>query len=321
MRQYFVQRLILSVPAVLAVITIVFLAGHARPDFAEQRAAQGASNAGDYSAAVNAVRRQLGTDRPIWKQYLTYVGDVARGDLGRSFLTQHSVSSELKKRLGPSIELGILQILIALLIGVPIGVISAVRQDSPLDYGLRVFAVLGLAVPSFFLSTLILLFSTKVLGWTPPLVPTAYREIWEDPSANLKMLANPAIAGGMAEAAIITRLLRSQLLEVLRQDFVRTAWAKGLPEGRVVMRHALRNALIPVVTILGLLIGTVVSADVVLESLFTIPGVGQFTVLSMKQNDYPVVQGFVLIVALVLVMTNLVVDLTYAWLDPRIRYS
>ena len=249
------------------------------------------------------------------------MADVARGDLGTSFITQHPVTSELRKRLAPSIELGLLQITVAVLIALPIGIISAVRQDSLPDYGLRVFAVLGLAIPSFYLGTLLLLFSVKVLGWTPPLVNTAYREIWDDPIANLKMMALPALAGGLGEAAIIMRLLRSQLLEVLRQDYVRTAYAKGLKERNVVVTHALRNALIPVVTILGLLIGAVVGADVVLETLFEIPGAGQFTVLSLKQNDFPVVQGFVLIIALVLVMTNLIVDVTYAWLDPRIRFE
>ena len=321
MSQYLLQRLFLNVPVIILVISIVFLMGRARPDFAEQRAAQGLSNAGDYQQALQAVRHQLGTDKPLWKQYGYYMADVARGDLGTSFITQKPVVTELKSRLAPSIELGLLQILIAVTIAVPIGVISAVRQDSIPDYVLRVFAVLGLAIPSFYLGTLLLLFSVKVLGWTPPLVNTAYREIWEDPVANLKMMALPALAGGLGEAAIIMRLLRSQLLEVLRQDYVRTAWAKGLQERNVVITHALRNALIPVVTIIGLLIGAVVGADVVLETLFEIPGAGQFTVLSLKQNDFPVVQGFVLIIALVLVMTNLVVDVMYAWLDPRIRFG
>ncbi len=321
MRHYVLQRLLLNVPAIFLVITIVFLAGHARPDFAEQRAAQGLSSTKDYEAALKAVRHQLGTDKPLWNQYLVYIRDVLHGDFGRSFLTGHTVTSELGSRLIPSIELGLLQITIAILISVPIGVISAVRQDSLLDYVLRVFAVIGLAIPSFYLATLLLLFSTKMAGWTPPLISTAYRQIWDDPAANLKMMLLPALAGGLTEAAVIMRLLRSELLEVLRQDYVRTAWSKGLRERAVVMHHALRNALIPVVTIIGLLVGAVVGADVVLESLFSIPGAGQFIVISMRQNDFPVVQGFVLIIAIVLVMTNLVVDLSYGWLDPRIRYG
>lgn len=321
MQRYIIQRLLLNIPVILMVITLVFLAGHARPDFAENALAGGnTSSSADYEAALAAVRRQLGTDKPLWKQYVLYIRDVAQGDLGSSFLTKRSVSSELRGRIAPSIELGLLQIMIAVTISVPIGVISAIRQDTWLDYVLRVFAITGLAVPSFFMATLLLLLSQK-LGWTPPLINTAYREIWQDPVANLKMMLLPALAGGFAEAAIIMRFLRSQLLEVLRQDYVRTAMAKGLRERSVVIRHALRNALIPVVTILGLLVGAAVGADVVLESLFSIPGVGQFSVISMKQNDFPIVQGFVLVVAVVLVVTNLVVDLAYAWLDPRIRYA
>jgi peptide/nickel transport system permease protein len=320
-RQYIVQRLLLNIPVILIVITLVFFASHIRPDFAEQRAAQGQSSTQDYDAAIKAIRHQLGTDKPLWQQYVTYVGEVSRGDFGTSFITGHSVTAELRDRLPASVELGALQILIALVIAVPIGIISAVRQDTWMDYFLRTVTVLGVAVPSFYLGTLLLLFFTKLLGWTPPLVPTAYREIWESPVENLKMLFLPALAGGFAEAAIIMRLLRSELLEVLRQDYVRTAWSKGLRERAVVMRHALRNALAPVITILGVLIGALFGGNVVLESLFSVPGAGQFVVISLNQNDFPVVQGVVLIIAVALVLTNLVVDLAYAWLDPRIRYA
>jgi len=321
MRQYILQRMLLNIPVILIVVTLVFFTSHIRPDFAEQRAAQGQSSSKDYDQAIKAIRHQLGTDKPLWRQYVSYVADVGRGDFGTSFITGHSVTSELKSRLPASIELGALQILLALVIAVPIGVLSAIRQDTWTDYVLRVVTVLGVAVPSFYLGTLILLFFTKILGWTPPLVPTAYRELWENPVENLKMMFLPALAGGFAEAAVIMRLLRSELLEVLRQDYVRTAWAKGLRERVVVMRHALRNALAPVITILGVLIGVLFGGNVVLESLFSVPGAGQFIVMSLNQNDFPVVQGVVLIIAVALVLTNLVVDLAYAWLDPRIRYS
>jgi peptide/nickel transport system permease protein len=321
MRQYILQRMLLNIPVILIVVTLVFFTSHIRPDFAEQRAAQGQSSSKDYDQAIKAIRHQLGTDKPLWRQYVSYVADVGRGDFGTSFITGHSVTSELKSRLPASIELGALQILLALVIAVPIGVLSAIRQDTWTDYVLRVVTVLGVAVPSFYLGTLILLFFTKILGWTPPLVPTAYRELWENPVENLKMMFLPALAGGFAEAAVIMRLLRSELLEVLRQDYVRTAWAKGLRERVVVMRHALRNALAPVITILGVLIGVLFGGNVVLESLFSVPGAGQFIVISLNQNDFPVVQGVVLIIAVALVFTNLVVDLAYAWLDPRIRYS
>jgi peptide/nickel transport system permease protein len=321
MRQYILQRLILNVPVILIVVTLVFFTSHVRPDYAEQRAAQGQSSTKDYQEAIQAIRHQLGTDEPLWRQYVNYLGDVAHGDFGTSFITGHSVTSELTGRLPASMELGLLQIMIAMVIAVPIGVISAVRQDTWADYLLRLVAVIGLAIPSFYLGTLLLLFVTKLLGWTPPLITTAYREIWEDPVTNLKMMLLPALAGGFAEAAVIMRLLRSELLEVLRQDYVRTAWSKGLRERAVVMHHALRNALAPVVTILGVLIGVLFGGNVVLESLFSVPGAGQFIVISLKQNDLPVVQGVVLIIAVALVLTNLVVDLAYAWLDPRIRFA
>jgi peptide/nickel transport system permease protein len=321
MRQYILQRLLLNIPVILIVVTLVFFTSHIRPDYAEQRAAQGQSSTKDYEAAIQAIRHQLGTDKPLWRQYVNYLGDVSRGDFGTSFTTGHSVTSELKDRLPASMELGALQIAIAMLIAVPIGVISAIRQDTWIDYLLRFVTVLGVAVPSFYLGTLLLLFFTKLLGWTPPLITTSYREVWNDPATNLKMMFLPALAGGFAEAAVIMRLLRSELLEVLRQDYVRTAWAKGLRERVIVMRHALRNALAPVVTILGVLIGVLFGGNVVLESMFSVPGAGQFIVISLKQNDQPVVQGVVLIIAMALVLTNLVVDLTYAWLDPRIRYS
>jgi peptide/nickel transport system permease protein len=321
LQQYILQRLLLNIPVIFIVITIVFMAGHARPDFAEQAVAGGLTGAGGYEEAVQAARHQLGTDKPLWNQYVDYIKDLARGDFGTSLQTKESVTAELTDRLPASIELGLMQIAIGLMLAVPIGVISAVRQDTWIDYGLRIFAILGLAIPAFFLGPLLIYFSSKIVGWTPPLVNTSYRELWQDPQENLKMMALPALAGGVAEAAVIVRLLRSQMLEVLRQDYVRTAWAKGLRERAVVMRHALRNALIPVVTILGISIGVLFGGNVVLESIFGIPGAGQFIVVSMRQNDFPMVQGVILVVTLALVLTNLVVDLTYAWLDPRIRFG
>jgi peptide/nickel transport system permease protein len=321
MRQYILQRVLLNIPVILLVVTFVFFAGHIRPDLAEQRAAQGMSSTKDYQEAVKAIRHQLGTDQPLWRQYVSYVGNVVRGDFGTSFITHHSVTSELRSRLVASMELGALQILISLVIAVPIGVIAAVRQDTWIDYLLRFTAVVGLAIPSFYLGTLLLLLATKVIGWTPPVIPTSYREIWQNPAVNLKMLLLPALAGGFAEAAVIMRLLRSELLDVLRQDYVRTAWAKGLRERSVLMGHAVRNAMAPVVTVIGLLIGVLFGGNVVLESMFAVPGAGQFIVISLQQNDAPVVQGVVLIVAVALVTTNLVVELAYAWIDPRIRYS
>ena len=318
MQQYIAKRILLNIPVILLVITVVFLFSHLRPDFAEQRAAQGMIGGVGFEQAVAAIRAELGTDKPLAEQYGRYLLNTVRGDFGTSLMSQKPVVVELKNRLGTSIELGILQILVGLVISIPIGVISAVRQDTWLDYVLRFFAVLGLAVPSFYMATLLLLFGFNWFGWGPP--TNTYRSFFENPSLNLQAMAVPALAGGFAMGAVIMRLLRSQLLEVLRQDYIRTAWAKGLRERAIVVRHAMKNALIPVFTIIGLLVGTLFGGNVILESMFSLPGAANFMVISFKQNDLPMVQGTVLLVGIVLVMTNLVVDISYAWLDPRIRY-
>ncbi len=318
MQQYIAKRILLNIPVVFLVVTVVFLISHFRTDFAEQRAAQGFIGGMEFEQAVANIRQELGTDKPLIEQYGRYLLDTARGDFGTSLVSQKPIVLELKNRLGTSVELGILQILVGLVISIPIGVISAVRQDTWLDYILRFFAVLGLAIPSFYMATLMLLLGFNWFGWGPP--TTTYRNFFENPSLNLQAMAVPALAGGFAMGAVIMRLLRSQLLEVLRQDYVRTAWAKGLRERGVIARHAMKNALIPVFTVVGLLVGTLFGGNVILESMFGLPGVAQFVVISFKQNDLPMVQGIVLLVGIVLVMTNIVVDISYAWLDPRIRY-
>jgi peptide/nickel transport system permease protein len=321
MRGYIISRILLNIPVVLFVITLVFLASHALPDYATRRVASSLTGATNLDQAIQQVRHEMGTDRPLQVQYVDYVGGVLRGDFGDSLLTKRPVLTELKTRLPPSLELGLLDLVVALAVSIPIGIISAIRQDTWIDYLLRLFAILWLAIPSFYMAVILLIVSFKVVGWTPPLVVTAYHNFPADPVKNLQMLALPAIAGGIATGASIMRLLRSQMLEVLRQDYVRTAWAKGLRERTVVMRHALKNAMIPVLTIAGLLVGVLISGNVVLETMFSIPGMGLFTVTSIKQNDFPVVDAIVLMVAIAVVVTNLAVDVFYAWLDPRIRYG
>jgi peptide/nickel transport system permease protein len=321
MRAYIIGRLALNVPVILFVVTLVFLASHAMPDYATRRVAQGLTGGGSLEEAKAQIRRDLGLDKPLWHQYGVYIADLLQGDLGDSLLTKKPVTTELKDRLPPSIELGILQFIIAGVISIPIGVISAIRQDTWVDYVLRTVAILGLSIPSFYLAVLLLVASVKVMGWTPPLTIAQYREFLDDPVRNLQMMALPAIAGGVALGASVMRLLRSQMLEVLREDYVRTAWAKGLRERTIVVRHALKNALIPVITLLGLVVGVLFSGEVVLETIFSIPGMGLFLVTSVKQNDFPVAQGIVLVIAVALVFVNLAVDLAYAWLDPRIRYE
>ncbi len=319
MQQYIVRRALLNVLVIFMVITMVFLALRVTPgDFAlRQAGAQIPGHSAD--EATEIVRQDLGLDKPILRQYWDFVGGLFQGDLGDSFVSKQSVMVELRDRLAPSIELGILQIAVAIIVAVPIGIISAVRQDTWLDYVLRLFAIFWLAVPSFFVGVLLLYSLARWAHWSPPI--TDYKGFFDDPLLNMQAMFLPALAGGLAIGAIIMRFLRSQLLEVLRQDYVRTAWSKGLRERAVILRHALKNALIPVLTVISLLLAMVASGNIVLETLFQLPGIGFYVVNAIQQYDYPVVQGVVLVVAAGLVFVNLLVDMAYAWLDPRIRYG
>jgi len=318
-QQYIVRRVVLNVLVIFMVITMVFLALRVTPgDFALRQA--GAQIPGHSAEeATEIVRHDLGLDKPVLKQYWEFVSGIFQGDLGESFVSKEPVMLELKDRLAPSIELGILQIMVAIIVAVPIGIISAVRQDTWLDYVLRLFAIFWLAVPSFFVGVLLLYSLARWAHWSPPI--TNYKGFFDDPLLNMQAMFLPALAGGLAIGAIIMRFLRSQLLEVLRQDYVRTAWSKGLRERAVILRHALKNALIPVITVISLLLAMVASGNIVLETLFQLPGIGFYVVNAIQQYDYPVVQGVVLVVAAGLVFVNLLVDMAYAWLDPRIRYG
>ncbi len=319
MQHYIVRRSLLNVLVIFMVITMVFLALRVTPgDFAVRQA--GAQIPGrSAEEAEDIIRHDLGLDKPMPKQYWDFVSGLFRGDLGESFVSKQPVMLELRERLAPSIELAILQVAVAVLVAVPIGIISAVRQDTWLDYTLRLFAIFWLAVPSFFVGVLLLYGLARWAHWSPPI--TNYKGFFDDPFLNVQAMVLPAVAGGLAIGAIIMRFLRSQMLEVLRQDYIRTAWAKGLRERVVILRHALKNALIPVITVISLLLATIASANVVLETLFQLPGIGFYVVNAIQQYDYPVVQGVVLLVAAGLVFVNLLVDVAYAWLDPRIRYG
>jgi len=330
-QQYILRRILLNLLVIFFVATLVFLLLRIDTDFViTQRAQQTQiTDPAAQEQARDIVRKDLGLDGSLFEQYRTYLWNLAQLDFGESFQAKEDVLSEIGDRIGPSLELGLLQIIVALLVAVPIGIISAIRQDSVIDYILRFVAIALLGIPVFVLAVFVLLLSSRELGYTPPL--TTYRDLVGFPPfgtdkpvdvwTNLQIMAMPAIIGGLGTGAIIMRFLRSQMLEVMRQDYVRTAWAKGLRERVVILRHALKNALIPVLTVVGLLLGTIVSANVILETIFVIPGIGLWVVNAIGQFDYPVIQGVVLVVATILVFTNLLVDITYAWLDPRIRYG
>ena len=328
MQQYIIRRTLLNFVVIFLVATMVFLALRVDPDNIVRDRAQGCTTAETFELCKEQARKELGLNRSIFRQYASYMTDLAQLDLGKSFFTKKPVLAELKDRAGPSIQLGLMQIMVALVIALPIGVISAIRQDTWIDYLLRMVAIGFLGIPVFVLAVFVIVGTARWsddfgLNFLPDWlgVHGTWVDFFDNPIENLKRTTGPALVGGIGTGAIIMRFLRSQMLEVLRQDYVRTAWAKGLKERVIVVRHALKNALIPVLTIIGILLGSIVSGNVVLEFLYNIPGIGFYIVSSIRQFDYPVVQGAVLVVAVTLVFVNLLVDVAYGWLDPRIRYG
>jgi peptide/nickel transport system permease protein len=262
-------------------------------------------------------RQELGLDRPFLHQYRSWMAGVVQGDLGRSLITRRPVTQELLKRVNLTAHLAVMSVIIALLIALPIGVLSAVRQDTASDYLGRLFAILGLSLPDFWLATVVITFLAIWFQWIPPI---GFAPIWVDPARNLSQLLIPATIIGARLAAVSMRMTRSSLLEVLRQDYIRTARAKGHRERAVILRHALKNACIPVVTIVGQQFSVLLGGTVIVEFIFLQPGVGSLMLDAVQLRDYTLIQGAVLFFAVVIVTMNLLVDVSYAWLDPRIRY-
>ena len=267
---------------------------------------------------LEKARQELGLDRPFLEQYRTWMTGVLRGDLGYSLTSRRPVSQELLKRVSLTSHLAVMSLLIALLIALPIGVLSAVRQDTMADYCGRLFAILGLSLPDFWLATVVITFLAIWFRWIPPI---GFAPIWVDPARNLSQLLIPAVIIGARLAAVSMRMTRSSLLEVLRQDYIRTARAKGLRERAVIVGHAFKNAFIPVITIIGQQFSVLLGGTVIVEFIFLQPGVGSLMLDAVQLRDYTLIQGAVLFFATVIVVMNLLVDLSYAWLDPRIRYS
>jgi peptide/nickel transport system permease protein len=312
MRVYVLRRLLVAIPSLLIASLIVFTLPRLIPGDVVQLMLEEKA----YGKDLEDLRAKLGLDRPIHVQYVEWLGAVVRGHFGESLWTRQPVLTELSRRLPVTATLGIMATVVAIVIGVPIGVVAAVRQDGALDFVTRSAAILGLSVPGFVLAIVVTLLPAIWWGWTPP----RFVEFAKDPTGHLVPFVLPALILGVAAAAAIMRLTRGMLLEVLRQDYVRTAWSKGLRERVVVLKHALKNALIPVVTVLGLQVAGIAGGAVIIEWIFGIPGMGQFLVDAIVQRDYPVIQGINLIIVTIIVLTNLTVDLVYAVLDPRIRY-
>jgi peptide/nickel transport system permease protein len=312
-RKYVLRRLLVAIPSLVIASFIVFslprlIPGDVVQLMLDERA---------YGKDLEDLRAKLGLDRPIFLQYFEWLGRVVTGDLGESLWTKRPVLEELLRRVPITLELGLLALLFAVVIALPIGVLAATRQDTIADYVFRSLAIVGLSVPGFWKATLIVLLPAIWWGWSPPI---HYTEFGKDPWQHLVQMSIPAFILAIASSAGIMRLTRAQLLEVLRQDYVRTAWSKGLGERVVVLKHSLKNAIIPVVTVLGLQISAILGGTVIFESIFGLPGMGRFLFDAVNQRDYPVIQGVNLLIVTVVVVTNLIVDACYVLLDPRIRY-
>jgi peptide/nickel transport system permease protein len=315
MRRYIVGRLLLMIPTLIGVAILTFVIMRAVPgDIVALRYA-GSSVP---QSVIDQERHILGLDKPMWAQFVDWMTSISRLDLGQSLWTGHSVIDEVQVRVPLSIELAILATLFAVALAIPLGVVAAVKQDSWIDYAIRVFSIGGLAMPSFWIGIMMVLVTLTLWGWAPPVV---FTPLFEDPIANLAGLILPAIAVGYRYSAVSMRMTRSTVLEVLREDYVRTARAKGLRETLVVVRHALRNALLPVVTVVSLEFAFLIGGLVVTEQVFNLNGIGKLLVDAVAHRDYPLIQALVLLLAAVFVIVNFVVDMIYVVLDPRIRYS
>ena len=316
MRAYIVRRLLSGVLILVILSVAVFLLLQLAPgDPGQFRCGIGAP-----PECIQAVRDELGLDDPLYERYFAWLGDIVTGDLGEAQFSGKPVIESLREKFPVTIELLILTVFVTAAVGIPFGVISALFRNSPADYGVRLTAVMGLSVPNFWVATMVILIPLAIWQYAPPFGRTV--GFFDDPIGNLRQFGPPALVLGLASSAGIMRLTRSSLLEVLRTDYIRTARSKGLRESVVISRHALKNSLIPVVTVLGLEVAGLLAGTVIIEQIFALNGVGRYFFSALASDrDIPVVQSLTLYIGVVVVLMNLLVDVSYAWLDPRIRYS
>ena len=315
MGKYIVKRVLLLIPTIFIVCAIVFILMRMVPGDAVDIIVNRMTQSG-MTVDADAVRARLGLDVPAGQQFLRWMGDVLRFDLGDSFFQFESVSSIIGRQLPVSLELGIFTLILSNLISIPIGLYCAARQDSFSDYLLRIISVVLMAIPMFWLATLVLFYPSKWWGYAPPV---QYVSFFKDPLTNLQMFLVPSILGALAQAGMQLRMVRTQVLDTLRQDYIRTAYAKGVKQKRVLFHHAFRNAMIPVITMIGGSVAALVGGNVILESIFNIPGIGNTLVTALGQRDFPVVQGCVLVMSIFVMVVNLIIDITYKWIDPRVK--
>ena len=320
MRTYVIKRSLLFIPTLLIVTVLVFGILRIIPGDPALLILGGEEGDDDFTQQqLEDLRAKLGTDKPIYVQYMVWVGNMLRGDFGTSYFYEgDQVIEDIVARLPVTVELGLLALVMASGVAIPMGVISAIKQDTIGDYATRVITIAGIALPNFWVAVMTIFFLILFFKWAPPL---DYASPWEDPWTNFQQLIFPAFALGTSNMAFIARITRSAMLEVLHEDYIRTARSKGLKEATVIGRHALRNALLPVVTLTGYEFGRLISGTVIIEVIFLVPGMGRLLITAITQRDFPIIQAIIVLIAVVVLVFNLLLDLTYGWLNPRIRYN
>ena len=319
MQQYIIRRVLLAIPTIIGITILIFMVLRVLPGdpleqvFSEE---QGLMVLSDEELAY--ARQTLGLDKPLYLQYLIWTGQVLRFEFGTSFWTDDPIGNLIKRSAPITLEIAIVAILLSWLVGIPVGIIGAVWRNTFVDYSSRFFVTMFLAIPSFWLGMMFILVSVLYFSWKPPITII---QLWEDPLQNLTIVAGPAIAVGLGMAAFTARMARSSMLEVYREDYVRTARAKGAGEKQITFRHVLKNALLPVITVTGLQLAGLLGGSVAVERAFAVPGLGLALTQGIADRDWNIIQALVFLYAVVFVFVNLIVDLSYAWVDPRIRYK
>ena len=318
MRAYIIRRLLLMIPTFFLVTLTIFILLRAVPGSVIDLMVAQSGAAGGGAVTRENLERSLGLNFPVHIQYLRWIGGIFQGNFGEHIWNRQPILDDILNRLPISLELGLLALVTALLIALPLGILSAIRQDSGSDYLGRTIAILFISIPSFWTATLVVVYPSVWWGWSPEVT---YIPFFKAPLRNLGQFIIPALIMGMVMSGTSMRMTRTMMLEVLRQDYIRTAWSKGLRERTVVIRHALKNALIPVITVIGIELPVLIAGSVILETIFNLPGIGQLLIQALGQRDYPAISGINVLMAAFILIMNLLVDLAYAYLDPRIRYD
>ena len=319
MQQYIIRRFLLAIPTILGITILIFLVLRVLPgDPLEQIYSEEMGLMVLTDAQLAYARKSLGLDKPLYVQYIVWTGEVVRGEFGSSFWTGDPISNLIKRRAPVTLEIALVAIILSWLVGIPVGIVGAVWRNTAADYSSRFFVTMFLAIPSFWLGMMFILISVLYFSWKPPITII---QLWEDPIQNLTIVAGPAITIGLGMAAFTARMSRSSMLEVYREDYVRTARAKGAGERQITFRHVFKNALLPVITVTGLQLAGLLGGSVAVERAFAVPGLGLALTQGIADRDWTIIQALVFLYAIVFVFVNLIVDLSYAWVDPRIRYK